>query len=123
MSGVCQSHSCPVLSLCEASQNYTELSHSTLPFLALHFHEKDLPPTLRLLQVWPILPCLGIFFQSPQGHSGDMGQLDDLVSLLLWEVIVDVMDNSTYKLAAFGATNCRVKGWHLETGCVVEDNF
>jgi hypothetical protein len=33
-----------------------------------------------------------------------MGQLDDPVSLLFWEVIVDVMDNSTYKLAAFGAT-------------------
>jgi hypothetical protein len=33
-----------------------------------------------------------------------MGQSDDLVSLSLWEVIVDVMDNSTYKLAAFGAT-------------------
>jgi hypothetical protein len=33
-----------------------------------------------------------------------MGQSDDLVSLLL-EVIVDVMDNSSYKLAAFGATS------------------
>ncbi len=33
-----------------------------------------------------------------------MGQSDDLVSLLL-EVIVDVMDNSTYKLVAFGATS------------------
>jgi hypothetical protein len=33
-----------------------------------------------------------------------MGQLDDLVSLLL-EVIVDVMDDSIYKLAAFGATS------------------
>ncbi len=44
--------------------------------------------------------CLGIFFQSPQGHSGDMGQSDDLVSLLFWEVVVDVMDTSTYKLAA-----------------------
>jgi hypothetical protein len=33
-----------------------------------------------------------------------MGQSDDLVSLLL-EVIVDVMDNSTYKLAVFGATS------------------
>jgi hypothetical protein len=33
-----------------------------------------------------------------------MGQLDDLVSLWFWEVIVDVMDNSTYKLAAFGAS-------------------
>ncbi len=32
-----------------------------------------------------------------------MGQLDDLVSLLL-EVIVDVMDDSSYKLAAFGTT-------------------
>jgi hypothetical protein len=35
-----------------------------------------------------------------------MGQLDDLVSLLSWEVIVDVMDNSTYKLAAFDTTSC-----------------
>jgi hypothetical protein len=48
---------------------------------------------------------LGIFFQSPQGHLGDMGQPDDLVSLLFWEVVVDVMDNSNYKLAAFGATS------------------
>jgi hypothetical protein len=47
----------------------------------------------------------GIFFQSPQGHSGDMGQLDYLVSLLFWKVIVDVMDNSTYKLAVFGTTS------------------
>ncbi len=49
--------------------------------------------------------CLGIFFQSPQGHSSDMGQPNDLVSLLFWEVVVDVMDNSTYKLAAFGTTS------------------
>ncbi len=49
--------------------------------------------------------CSGIFFQSPQGYSGDMGQLNDLVSLLFWEVIVDVMDNSTYKLAMFGTTS------------------
>ncbi len=47
----------------------------------------------------------GIFFQSPQGCLDDMGQSDDLVSLLFWEVIVDVMDNSTYKLAVFGATS------------------
>ena len=33
-----------------------------------------------------------------------MGQSDDLVNLLL-EVIVDVMDDSTYKLVAFGATS------------------
>jgi hypothetical protein len=33
-----------------------------------------------------------------------VGQSDDLVRLLFWEVIVDVMDNSAYKLAAFGAT-------------------
>jgi hypothetical protein len=50
--------------------------------------------------------CSGIYFQSPQGHLGDMDQLDDLVGLLLWEVIIDVMDNSTYKLAVFGATGC-----------------
>ena len=46
-----------------------------------------------------------MFFQSPQGHLGDMGQSDDLVSLLFWEVIIEIMDNSTYKLAAFGATS------------------
>jgi hypothetical protein len=57
-SGACQSHSCPVLSLHEALWNYAELSHSTPPFLALRFHEKDLPPTPRLLQVRPILPPL-----------------------------------------------------------------
>ena len=33
-----------------------------------------------------------------------MDQSDDLVSLLL-EVIVDVMDDSSYKLVAFGATS------------------
>ncbi len=33
-----------------------------------------------------------------------MGQPDDLVSLLL-DIIVDVMDNSSYKLAGFGATS------------------
>ncbi len=49
--------------------------------------------------------CSGVFFQSPQGHLGDMGQSDDLVSLLFWEVIVYVMVNSTYKLAAFGTTS------------------
>ncbi len=48
--------------------------------------------------------CSGIFFQPPQGHLGDMGQLNDLVSLLFLEVLVDVMDNSTYKLATFDAT-------------------
>ncbi len=37
----------------------------------------------------------GIFSQSPQGHSGDMDQSDDLVSLLFREVIVDGIDNST----------------------------
>ncbi len=41
---------------------------------------------------------------APQGHSGDMGQSDDLVSLLL-DVIIDAMDNSSYKLLAFGTTS------------------
>jgi hypothetical protein len=58
-SGACQSHSCPVLSLHEASWKYTELSHSTPPFLTLHFHEKDLSPTLRLGRY---SLRLGIFF-------------------------------------------------------------
>ncbi len=33
-----------------------------------------------------------------------MGQSDDLESLLIWEVIVDVMDYSTCKLEMFGTT-------------------
>ncbi len=102
-SGACQSHSCPVLSLHEALQKYIEFSPSTPPFLTLRFHEKDLTLTPNLFQIRPILPPLG-HIQSPQGHLGDMGQSDDLVSLLL-EVIIDVMDNSSYKLAAFGATS------------------
>ncbi len=103
-SGTCQSHSRPVLSLCEASRKYAELSHSALPFLTLRFHEKDLLPTLRLLQVWTILPLLRHILSVPSRSFGDMGQSDDLVSLLFWDII-DVMDNSTYKLAAFGATS------------------
>ncbi len=39
-----------------------------------------------------------------------MGQLDDLVSLLL-EVIVDVMDNSSYKLAAVGYCSGYYEAW------------
>jgi hypothetical protein len=103
-SGACQSHFCPLLSLREASRKYVELSPSTPPFLTLQFHKKDLPPTPNLLQTGWYSLHLGIIFQSPQGNSGDMGQSDDLVSLLL-EVIVDVMDDSTYKLAVFGATS------------------
>jgi hypothetical protein len=57
-SGACRSHSCTVLSLREASQKYAYFSHSTLPLLALRFHEKDLPPAARLLRVRPILPLL-----------------------------------------------------------------
>jgi hypothetical protein len=57
-SGACQSHFRPVQSLCKASRNYTVLSHSTQPFLALRFCKKDLLPTLRLLRVWLILPLL-----------------------------------------------------------------
>ncbi len=50
-SGVCQSHSCPVLNLNEASRKYVELSPSTLPFLTLRFYEKDLTPTLNLFRI------------------------------------------------------------------------
>ncbi len=105
-SSVCKSYSRLVLSLCEASRKYVEHSHSTPLFLRLRFHKKDLLPTPRFGRY---SLRSGIFFQSPQGHLGDMGQLDDLVSLLFWEVIVDVMDNSTYKLAAFGATSSLIQ--------------
>ena len=47
----CQSHSCPVLNLREASRKYVELSPSTPPFLTLRFYEKDLTPTPNLLQI------------------------------------------------------------------------
>jgi hypothetical protein len=103
-SGACQSHSCPVLSLCEALQKYADISHSTPSFLALCLQEKNLLPT-RYSEFGQYSLRLGIFFQSPQGHLGDMGQSDDLVSLLFWEVIVDVMYNSAYKLTAFCATS------------------
>ena len=58
-SGACQSHSRLVLSLREASRKYTDLSHSTPPFLTLQFHEKNLTPTLNLLRIRLILPPLG----------------------------------------------------------------
>jgi hypothetical protein len=108
-SGACQSHSCLVLSLREALREYVELSPSTPPFLTLQFHEKELTLTPNLLRIRPILPLLGHILSV---HSGDMGQLDDLVSLLL-EVIVDVMDNSTYKLVAFGTTSGLLVVWPL----------
>jgi hypothetical protein len=71
-SGACQSHSRLVLSLREASRKYAELSHSTPPFLALPFHEKDLPPTPRLLQVQPILPPLGCILSIFQLEGNDV---------------------------------------------------
>ncbi len=48
-----------VHSLHKALRNCMEPSCSTPPFLTLHFTEKDLMLTLRLLWVWPILPPLG----------------------------------------------------------------
>ncbi len=50
-SGVCQSHSRPVLNLREASQKYVELSLSTPPFLTLRFYKKDLTLTPNLLRI------------------------------------------------------------------------
>ncbi len=50
-SGACQSHSRPVLNLCEASRKYVELSPSTPPFLTLQFYKKDLTPTPNLLRI------------------------------------------------------------------------
>ncbi len=40
-----------VLNLREALQKYVELSPSTPPFLTVQFYEKDLTPTLNLLQI------------------------------------------------------------------------
>jgi hypothetical protein len=61
-SGGCQSHSCPVLNLHEASRKYVELSPSSPPFLTLRFYEKDLTPTPNLLQISGRYSfCSGIF--------------------------------------------------------------
>ena len=109
----CQSHSRLVLNLREASRKYVELSPSTLPFLTLRFYKKDLTLPPNLLRISGryslrfgilILPLLGHIFSVPSRSFGRLGQSDDLVSLQL-EVIVDVMDSSSYKLAAFGATS------------------
>jgi hypothetical protein len=60
--GACQSHSHPVLNLCDASRKYVELSPSTPPFLTLQLYEKDLTPTLNLLQIsGQYSLCSGIF--------------------------------------------------------------
>ncbi len=75
VSGACQSHFRPIQSLREASWNYTELSRSTLPFLALRFCEKDLPLTPRLLWVWPILPPLGHILSVPSMLFGWHGSV------------------------------------------------
>jgi hypothetical protein len=71
-SGACQSHSRPVLNLREALRKYVELFTSTLPFLTLQFYVKDLTPTPNLLRISGRYSlCLGISFQSSQGHLGD----------------------------------------------------
>ncbi len=68
-SGMCQSHSCPLLSLHEVSRKYIEGSPNTPPFLTLRFHEKDLTPTPNLLQIRPILPPLGHILSTQQVAS------------------------------------------------------
>jgi hypothetical protein len=70
-SGACQSHSRPGLSLREASWKYVELSPSTLLFLTLQFHEKDLTPTPNLLQIWPMLPPLGHILSLDHGAESN----------------------------------------------------
>jgi hypothetical protein len=80
-SGTCQSHFHLVQSLRKASRNYTELSRSTPPFLTLCFPEKDLTSTLRLLQVWPILPLLRHILSH---HHPCCCLLLSLVPLLFW---------------------------------------
>ena len=81
VSGACQSHSCPVLSLREASQKYIELSPSTPPFLTLQFHEKDLTPTPNPLQIRPILP--------PLGHI--LSDVLDVIEGIAGETVIELM--------------------------------
>jgi hypothetical protein len=59
VSGTCQSHFCPVLSLPKVPRKYFELSPNTLPFLTLRFRKEDLTPTPNLLRIRPIPPPLG----------------------------------------------------------------
>jgi hypothetical protein len=55
-------------------RKYTELSPSTLLFLTLQFHEKDLMPTPNLLQIRLILPPLGHIISRTDGRTD--GQMD-----------------------------------------------
>ncbi len=102
-SGACQSHFCMVLSLRETSWEYVELSPNTPPFLTLRFHEKDLTPTPNLLRIRPIPPPIGYILSVPSRSFGWHGSVGWFCKPL--EVIVDFIDDPTYKLAAFGATS------------------
>jgi hypothetical protein len=108
VSGACQSHSCPVLSLREASWKYVELSHSTPPFLTLRFHEKDILPTPRLLRVRPILPPLGHILSSIVGCIFDFSNENTKNPILIsytqypkkhssWETMI----HNTFKIINF----------------------
>ncbi len=80
-SGACRSHSRPVLNLREASRKYIELfsQYSAVSDTPILWERSDADsestPNLRpilppLVHIWYSLRS-GIFFQSPQGHSGD----------------------------------------------------
>jgi hypothetical protein len=68
-SGACQSHTRPVLNLCEASWKYVELSPRTPPFLTLRFYEKDLTPTMNLLQISGRYSLRSVIFDTPSARA------------------------------------------------------
>jgi hypothetical protein len=94
-----------VLSLREASRKYVELSPSTPLFQTLRFHEKDLTPSLNLLQIRLILPPLGHIL-SCGWHSwpqflkekiGDSLDLDCLIGeILLFQLRRQLKFSITY---------------------------
>jgi hypothetical protein len=103
--GACQSHSRPVLSLCEASWKYVDFSHKKSAISDTLFPQERSIAYSEATPSSADTPSTKAYSFSPLKVIQVTGQLDDLVSLLCWEVIVDVMDDSTYKLVAFGATS------------------
>ncbi len=68
-------------------------------------HEKDLTPTPNLLRIRPIPPPLGHILSVPSRSFGWHGSVGWSCKPTVLEVIVDVIDDPTYKLAAFDATS------------------
>ncbi len=96
-SGACQSHSCPVLNLCEASRKYVELYPSTPPFLTLQFYEIDLTPTPNLLRISSRYSLrLGIF-DTPSAQAYLFMPFHRMATVLLLQDMVSTWTFHSFK--------------------------